>query len=253
MTYNICMKKSTISKLVDFVLVCVFKRLSLFVASWLVLCYLMSRSVVRIPLKCIWIEFHEIWFALQFTNAYVDIILCDFNTVGQTSPHWWQPPRHCIYFDFKQYMRDCVDLHFGVLCLKCVGCQTQIWPLPTPGLAAPNSGWLGFGSCQTRVWQLPNSGLAAAKLGLDSNRKTNHKWGPKPMDFPPTPPSVFLSSHLLGTSRYITNILSKRILSYMAVGRVMAWCTIFPMGYGSDLPTRSTSSGKVILSSVYQI
>ena len=168
MTYNICMKKSTISKLVDFVLVCVFKRLSLFVASWLVLCYLMSRSVVRIPLKCIWIEFHEIWFALQFTNAYVDIILCDFNTVGQTSPHWWQPPRHCIYFDFKQYMRDCVDLHFGVLCLKCVGCQTQIWPLPTPGLAAPNSGWLGFGSCQTRVWQLPNSGLAAAKLGFSN-------------------------------------------------------------------------------------
>ena len=121
MTYNICMKKSTISKLVDFVLVCVFKRLSLFVASWLVLCYLMSRSVVRIPLKCIWIEFHEIWFALQFTNAYVDIILCDFNTVGQTSPHWWQPPRHCIYFDFKQYM--CVLS----LVLHCLG-QSCIHP-----------------------------------------------------------------------------------------------------------------------------
>ena len=62
-----------------------------------------------------------------------------------------------FYFDFKQYMCVCVDLHFGVVCLKGVDCQTQIWPLPTSGLAAAKL-WL------TRVWQLPNSGLAAATL-----------------------------------------------------------------------------------------
>ena len=62
-----------------------------------------------------------------------------------------------LYLPWFQAIYVCVDLHFGVLCLKCVDCQTQIWPLPTSGLAAAKL-WL------TRVWQLPNSGLAAATL-----------------------------------------------------------------------------------------
>ena len=142
---------------------CVFMRLSLFVASWLVLCYLMSCSAVCIPLKCIWNEFNVIWRALQFTNTYVDIILCDFSTVGQTSPHWLQPPRHCIYFDFILISNNiCVCVLICTLALyvwnvstaklRYGRCQPQVWQLP-------NSGWLGFGSCQTRVWQLPHSDL----------------------------------------------------------------------------------------------
>ena len=135
---------------------CVFMRLSLFVASWLDLCNLMPCSVVCIPLKCIWNEFNVIWRALQFTNTYVDIILCDFSTVGQTSPHWLQPPRHCIYFDFILISNNiCVCVCWFALWR----CMFEMCRLPNSDMAAAN---LRFGSCQTLV----DSGLAAAKLGF---------------------------------------------------------------------------------------
>ena len=41
-----------------------------------------------------------------------------------------------LYLLWFQTIYVCVDLHFGVLCLKCVDCRTQIWPLPTSGLTA---------------------------------------------------------------------------------------------------------------------
>ena len=90
---------------------------------------------------------------MHFTNAYVDIILCDCNMVGQTSPHWLQPPRHCIHFDFKQYMCVC---WFPFWCCMCEMCR-----LPSSDTAAAN---LRLGSCQT----LADSGSAAAKLRFGS-------------------------------------------------------------------------------------
>ena len=45
--------------------------------------------------------------------------------------------------------------------------QTRVWRLPNPSLAAAKP---EFGDCQTRVWQLPNPSLAAARPGLLPNR-----------------------------------------------------------------------------------
>ena len=133
---------------------CVFMRLSFFVASWLVLCYLMSCSVVCIPLNRIWNEFNVIWRALQFTNAYVDIILCDFSTVGHTSPHWLQPPvPTSLYLFWFQTIYVCWFALWR--------CMFEMCRLPNSDMAAAN---LRFGSCQTLV----DSGLAAAKLWFGS-------------------------------------------------------------------------------------
>ena len=125
----------------------------------------------------IWHELHVIWLALQFTNAYVDIILCDFSTVGQTSPHWLQPPHLCIYCDFKQYM--------------CV-CWFALWRFM-------------FEMCR-----LPNSDLAAANLNkfnvniqLAIINWTSFNWKSPNKKYAP-----WLLSHSGGVSR-LSTLLSR--------------------------------------------
>ena len=139
---------------------CVFIRLVLFAASYLILCYLMSFSIVCFSLKCIGIKFNVIWPALYFTNAHVDIILRAFRAVGTDLSPLIATPMSLYLFWFQTIYVG-VDLRFGVLCLKCIDGRTQIWPLPHSGLAAAKH-W--FGSCQTLVWQLPNPSVAAAQL-----------------------------------------------------------------------------------------
>ena len=91
---------------------------------------------------------------VDFVLVCVYARLCDFSTVGQTSPHWLQPPRHCIYFDFQQYMCVCWFALWR--------CMFEMCRLPDSDMAATNFKfaklWL------TRVLQLLNSGLAAATL-----------------------------------------------------------------------------------------
>jgi len=154
-----------------------FINLVLCFASCLALCYLMSCSAVCMSLKCNWNKFNVIWLVLHFTNAYVDIILCDFSAVGQTSPHRLQPPMdhviicQAIYvcvliwtLAFYVWNVSTAKLRLGrcQTLVDMVGsCGTQVWQPPNSGLAAAK---LGFGSCQTRIWQVPNSDLAAAKV-----------------------------------------------------------------------------------------
>ena len=134
--------------------------LSLFAASCLVLCYLLSCSVAYTPLKCIWSKFNVIWRTLQSSNAYADIILCNFSMVGHTSPHWLQPPRHCIYLVFKQYMCACWFTPWRFMLEMC--------RLPNSDMAAAN---LRFGSCQALVY----SGVAAAKLRQVPNQSLGNE------------------------------------------------------------------------------
>ena len=87
---------------------------------------------------------------------------CVFMPDCAISARWDRPhPTDCnlhviVFILILNNICVCVDLHFGVVCLKCVDCQTQI------DMAAAN---LKFAKLWlTRVLQLPNSGLAAATL-----------------------------------------------------------------------------------------
>jgi len=77
---------------------------------------------------------------------------------SETISSWWDVPHptdcnlHTMaIISLSNVISEFIDLYFGVCCLECVDCETQIWSLPTSGLAAAK---LWF----TLDWQLPSSG-----------------------------------------------------------------------------------------------
>jgi len=101
---------------------CLFIRLVLFAASYLILCYLMSLSIVCFSLKCIGIKFNVIWPALYFTNAYVDIILRAFRAVGtDLSPLIATHLPSCTIYIYT---------YIYIISCYCVSCYLVRWDRP---------------------------------------------------------------------------------------------------------------------------